>query len=207
MTDHKERALELVRSHLDRFLAGDAPGLCGRKSACGKWIRAGTNDVSAERNVRFVRREFARLGFGGDGDLLEWWVRVPGLELPRGSLFGVKGESDALLAPRQLERVPEWRWNRWLPLAGDRSGGTFVLDVARIESAVEPVYFVDYELGIDRAAYRVASGLWPFLHGFLLDGVLPYRTQPRWWPFDRHRMADFDPDLLALGTPIPLPWE
>jgi hypothetical protein len=114
---------------------------------------------------------------------------------------------------------PGWRKRGWIPIAGDGCGDNYLLDTSVVvghdprqltlptltplAAGTHPVYFKDHETDSEALPeYVVASGLWTFLHFWLLRD-----RRGHTWPFDRKCVLAEDPALTAYQGDVPLPWD
>ena len=102
---------------------------------------------------------------------------------------------------RILDDSEYWRRKKWLPIARDRFGNTYVLPLGSEYKSVRPVLFIDNEVDSTKPAFAVASHLFYFLY-FLLGE----ETGERFWPFEESIVCRIDPDLALLDDAL-LPWK
>ncbi|MCL2119862.1 MAG: SMI1/KNR4 family protein [Planctomycetaceae bacterium] len=126
--------------------------------------------------------------------------------------------------------TPHWKNRGWTPVGTDGCGSYYlVIKHETSEGTLYPVIFADKEhtfiyegevsvfeeqgLFCDHISYVVASDLPHFLEGVFLyeehrkkywDGD-EYEYLNFWWPFDKKRVREFDPDIEKIG--IITPWD
>jgi hypothetical protein len=184
----------------------------------GTWPPTG---ASAWEIREFARRNDLRI----PPELEDWLAICNGAGVGPGGLYGIE-EID-----RELEYRPIWRRRGWIPLANDGSGNDYIFVIRNPPELSGPVFFLDHSGGeldpevLDRVpTYVVASGLWTFLRFLFLsevatrnnhklikkrdDGTYDFSECVRfYWPFDRERVLEADPDLKKYRGTIPLAWE
>jgi hypothetical protein len=171
-------------------LAAEVPGPPGEP------LPPGVTDADIESFAQ-------RTGLLVPPELQEWLRFTNGPCIGPGGVYGIRPLREHLDMERALEFLPEFRANRWLPLATDGCGDYYVLALGRQKHSPRPVFFVDpyQEGGYGVPTYAVASELWPFLR-FLFRRELGERG----WPFDPAVVLAAD-SALAGVTGAPLPWQ
>jgi len=99
-----------------------------------------------------------------------------------------------------LDTYPLWPDKKWLPVAGDGCGNTYVLIADPSDPLYLSVCFID-SAEPDMISYIVASGIWYFIQ-FLIEKE---KGEELHWPFDKEYVSSIDPDMLEL-EPTLLPW-
>jgi hypothetical protein len=145
-----------------------------------------------------LRRFEERVGMPVPQTLRDWLRLANGARIGPGGLFGIDTRK-SLDIENYLREYPEWRENRWLPVAGDGTGNYYVLVVGR-DDGCSPVFFVDTHEDPAEPAYIVGSDLWQFLR-FLLRK----ECGDRGWPFSRDKVVMEDP-AITLYDDVPQPW-
>ena len=132
--------------------------------------------------------------------LAQWLARHNGALVGPGGIFGIASD-DEFLDIESVRALLQWDETWWLPVAGDGVGNYYGMGTATSAEPEDLVFFVDTHEDPLRPAYAVASDMWHFLFGLLSgDG------DNAWWPFDRDRTLDADPQL-AQQRVVALPWE
>jgi len=135
---------------------------------------------------------------------LEEWLRISnGPLVGAGGLYGVgeQGESRASTIAEILNLHPGWKDLGWIPVGGDGCGDYYVLSTKNPTTNGNAVLFIDCHEDELKPAYAVASNLWRFLR-FHLRSELGHR----YWPFDKVRVLEEDPEL-ELVKGVVLPWQ
>lgn len=139
-----------------------------------------------------------RIGFKLPNSFRSWLTNTNGPCVGPGGIVGI-GISRGLQDLESIyELYPNWRANRWVPVAGDGCGNYYVLISGEYD--LVPVVFVDVIENADKPAFVVASNLYQFLV-FLFRRDLGESR----WPFDKNEVIGTDPKILELG--IALPWD
>ena len=155
-------------------------------------------------------------------EILEWMGVCNGALVKPGGIFSLTEIISS------YSNIPKWLENGWIPMASDGCGDYYVLDTrGKISTtSTHPIYFIDQK-DYNRADYIVASGLWKFLRFLLEDEILSSEnpidpsTDPwdddlqTWinpnskvyWPFNKNKVLEFDPDLAFYEGNVPFPWD
>lgn len=141
------------------------------------------------------------MGFDLPRELQYWLVQCNGLIAGPGGLYGTGTGDDFLDIEAKYEFYPQWRTNKWIPIAGDGHGNTYVLDVGRQCIDADAVFFIDSMESVDTPAYIVASGVLSFLR-FLLGR----EAGEVGWPFRREFVVARDAVVLTVIDSRLLPW-
>ena len=112
-----------------------------------------------------------------------------------GCLYGTGNEQRWLNIAMFYDGFPQWRDKRWIPVAGDGAGNTYVID-NHLPGA--PVAFVEPMDSPNVLQFYVASEYLIFLRELLQDSI-----SGTGWPFDADYVARVDPGIAELS---PLPW-
>jgi cell wall assembly regulator SMI1 len=142
-----------------------------------------------------------RLGFGIPRALEDWLLVCNGSLAGPGGLYGANTANENVDIAFHLDLYPAWRRKRWIPVAGDGTGGRYVIDAGHAYADHDAVYFIDTAESIDQPAYIVASDLHHFLT-FLLEK----EPGTRGWPFDAEFVTARDPRILDVKDRALLPW-
>ncbi len=145
----------------------------------------------------------------------EWWTYCNGVDLFSAELYGIGGGWSEFTA--------HWKERDWTPIAGDGCGSNYlVVKVETRDGLLYPVVFADHEHSVieengenqlcNQISYIVASDLPHFLEAVFLnelhDREHPDRDDDEylnfWWPFDKDRIREFDPNIEKAG--IVTPW-
>jgi hypothetical protein len=108
-----------------------------------------------------------------------------------------------------FKQYPKWKEAGWYPVASDGSGDLYFLNttISVPSTGTHPVCYMD-QTDFSKLNYVMASGLWRFLHFLFEDEYLSQSGIDRYWPFDREKVMEFDPEIEACGGKgLPLPWE
>ncbi len=111
-------------------------------------------------------------------------------------MFTSKPALDSL---RILADYPQWREERWIPVAGDGCGNYYLLVPEPGRSC--SVCFIDTISSPSELAYLAASDLWHFLT-FLLQA----EPEATGWPFNEEFVCGADPEIVACNAAV-LPWQ
>lgn len=133
--------------------------------------------------------------------LIRWLSVCNGQLAGPGGLYGSLPQSDHLDIPTVLR--PGWRERRWIPIAGDGCGDTYVLDAGRKHLPTDAVFFVD-QSDYDALDYVVASDLPTFLRQHLRQELAD--PEDHRWPFDPEATLAVDPRLAEVRPESLLPW-
>jgi hypothetical protein len=142
-----------------------------------------------------------RLGFDIPRDLEDWLLLANGTHAGPGGIYGANTTNENLDIAFHLDLYPSWRAKRWIPVAGDGTGGRYVIDADHAYADRDAVYFIDTSDSIDEPAYIVASDLPHFLQ-FLLEKELGSKG----WPFDQEYVTARDPRIPDVKDKALLPW-
>lgn len=139
-------------------------------------------------------------------DELKSWLRVcNGPRVGAGGFFGIRtgdyGDGRAFSIDECLEFHPDWIESRWIPVASDGCGNTYVLDGRDRKRC--PAFFVETCIDSKTPRYWVASSVLHLFEFLLLEELEEHR-----WPFQNPSwVLSKDQDIVTLGRGIPLPWE
>jgi hypothetical protein len=145
-----------------------------------------------------------QLGFPLPAELRRWLETCNGYTVGPWGFYGANAGNNHkkhLDIGDVVDLHPDWRSSRWIPVASDGCGSTYVLDASGAHGCRDAVYFVDC-FSPSELDYAVASSLPRFLT-FYLESDLPER--PRSWPFDREYVLARDPELASIDAEL-LPW-
>ena len=80
-----------------------------------------------------------------------------------GGVYGIRADRPFLDIETYLNDCPEWLKNKWLPVAGDSCGNTYVavLNSGNLDSC--PVFFIDHETDGNTLSHQIAPDFWTFL--------------------------------------------
>ena len=138
-----------------------------------------------------------RIGFQLPSLFRKWLMTTNGPCVGPGGIVGAK-------TPRELQNLesiydlhPNWKINRWVPVAGDGCGNYYLLLANQRD--VSPVVFVDVMKDSNKPTFIVGSNLWKFFLFLFLSELGESR-----WPFDREEVLKIDPQIAS--TPFLLPW-
>ena len=145
------------------------------------------------------------LGYALPIELGDWLRTSNGPLVGPGGVYGVPPAEKKLLITEHLKQNSAWQASRWIPVAGDGNGNTYVLDATPGIGSSHSVYFVDHE--DERECYRVASNLWLFLRFLFLSELARVHQEKPHWPFDKSYVLHFDPAIAMYSGAIVLPWE
>lgn len=134
-------------------------------------------------------------------DLRKWLKMCNGPCVGAGGLYGLRTAREHLDIELQLGMHPQWQQAKWIPIAGDGCGNSFVTTTRNDFGVGSPVLFVDCGSSPDTPAYIVASSIGHFLVFFL--GI---EVGKRGWPFDPDVVTQMDPSITAY-TGVALPWK
>ena len=152
--------------------------------------------------------------------IVEWLTYCNGMDMAFGYLNGI----DEVTNFCNREHISHWKERGWIPIAGDGCGNYYlVVKYETQDESLYPVVFVDHEdsaIGengenqlCNRISYIVASDLPHFLEVVLLyqEHHIQYQNKDDdeypdfWWPFDKERMLQFDPNIDKIE--IIKPWD
>lgn len=135
-----------------------------------------------------------RVGVPLPTQLTEWLSICNGPCVGQGGVYGIRPERPSLDIESCLASLPAWCRSKFIPVAGDGCGSSYVLSVTPFEG-LNPVFFVDHEdqWELEEPSYAVASSLWHFLH-FLFRKELGDKG----WPFESQKVLKEDPDLFKV---------
>ena len=144
--------------------------------------------------------------------IAEWLLYcngIPGMAF--GDLYGLNGVTD------YSEYTLHWKMRNWVPIAGDGCGSYYLVVKHETQEGIRyPVVFADHEDSVveengdnqlcNRISYLVASDLPHFLEAIFLKQCRDDdKSLEFWWPFDKERVLQFDPDIDKIG--IVKAWE
>lgn len=141
------------------------------------------------------------LEFDIPDELRQWLTMCNGTHAGPGGIYGTNTGNEDLNIEWNINLYGGWKSKRWVPIAGDGAGNSYIIDASRKYMDTEAVYFVDVMESVDKVSYVVASGVSEFLW-FLLSresGIIG-------WPFGREYVIDHDPAILTIKEPRILPW-
>jgi hypothetical protein len=141
-----------------------------------------------------------RIGGSMPASLRCWLSLCNGYIAGPGVLYGARPDDADLDLAVAINLWPEWRSRRWVPIASDGCGNSYLLDVAAGGSLPDVVYFVDCSADPSRLAYAVGSSIPRFLT-FLLECELGERR----WPFDSEYFLARDPHATSIDARY-MPW-
>lgn len=146
----------------------------------------------------------ARFGRPLPVEVRAWLLACDGAFVGCVPLLGVSGPGPSWRIDDVWETWPEWRELGWIPLASDGCGDYMVLDTTARCAESHPVYFLEHERSLAEPDFIMASGLWPFLEGFIRSAS----AEAEWedWPFIPEQALEHDPDLAFWRGSAPLPW-
>jgi hypothetical protein len=153
-------------------------------------------------------------------ELREWLLICDGAPVKPAGIFGLKE------IRKHYEWYPDWIEKGWIPTASDGCGDYYVLSTReRIKSASHPIYFLDQSDCLN-PAYIVASDLWVFFRFLFRDEMLAkdFVIKPEhyadellydsdelkgehYWPFEKDKVLEEDPDLADYAGDVPFPWD
>jgi len=121
------------------------------------------------------------------------------------------------------ELTSHWKQRHWTPIAGDGCGSYYLMIKHETrEGTLYPVVFADHEDSVieengenqlcNRISYLVASDLPHFLEAIFRHQEHYEQCRNRdddeyldfWWPFDKTKVRQFDPNIEKIG--IITPW-
>ena len=94
----------------------------------------------------------------------DWLKTCNGSILGAGGTYGIGVELGRLSIENQFEK--EWLELKWVPIAGDGCGNSYVVDCSR-DTCRGFVYFIDSS-DLCKIAFACASDAWRFMRFFLL---------------------------------------
>ena len=127
----------------------------------------------------------------------EWLMICNGSLLGPGGTYGIGSHLGRLSMEMQME--PEWIPLKWIPIASDGCGNSYVVDCSESE-LWGTVYFID-SMQLDRVAFAAATDVWHFLQFLLLRDLGETN-----WPMEREDTLKLDPDLVRIPSAL-LPWK
>ena len=142
-----------------------------------------------------------RTGIDLPNELREWLKISNGPCVGPGGLLGIRPERKALDIELVLDILPSWRTKKWIPVAGDGCGNSYICPSTWGYGTCCPVMFIDTIEGVDSPSYVVASSV-----GHFLIAILEREVGARGWPFDRDTVIAADPEMLNV-TGVPMPWK
>lgn len=161
-----------------------------------------------------------RFGVPIPDQLAEWLLFTNGSQIADFSrMVGIgKKENDIWDVESYYNVCPILRDNGWIPVADDGCGNLYLILTQTISGPSNPVAFLDHEKGYD-LDFVVASELWYFWEGLLNRELFiaemtatwsreDFREQEfpeYWWPHDKEKVLEFDPDIEKV--PLNKPWD
>ncbi len=94
----------------------------------------------------------------------DWLLFCNGPNVAEGGVYGIRPDRPFLDIESHLAYEPEWRKNKWLPVAGDGCGNYYVAVLDPDDLTSCPIFFVDHEVDYDELNHQIASDFWTFLH-------------------------------------------
>ncbi|MCI0643222.1 MAG: SMI1/KNR4 family protein [Gemmataceae bacterium] len=160
-------------------------------------------------------------------DLRKWLKTANGAWVGPGGIFGIRPQDPFLDIESRLEESSICKKKKWIPVAGDGCGNSYIMPTDGDLGAQFPILFVNsishemYVVGSDLCHFLVflleadlkESELVPNYKKLLEKGDLPNLMtypvgDPVWskWPFDKQFVVKNDPAILKLPKSL-LPWE
>jgi hypothetical protein len=166
-----------------------------------------------------------RTGIDLPQDVRSWLMLSNGPLVGPGGLYGIRTPKSFLDIESQLHSYPQWKTEKWVPVAGDGCGNYYLVNTQGEFGEGHPVFFIDTIASKDLPSHIVASDIGHFLIGILeqeLDsqnrhelaglshaelcaGGSPLEQFTGRWPFDEHSTIEFDPHILDFPG-LTLPW-
>lgn len=131
-------------------------------------------------------------------NLHSWLQFSNGSYLGPGGVYGIDNGTEHLDASIVLQDFPVWSEKKWIPVAGDGSGNTYVLVADPQDPLFSSVGFIDTTGGDDKITYLVASDIWCFLQ-FLINK----EKGEKGWPFQKEYVSTNDPGILKFERLLP----
>ncbi|MCL2349146.1 MAG: SMI1/KNR4 family protein [Planctomycetaceae bacterium] len=181
------------------------------------------------RSLEQITETEKKYGFILPPPIVEWLTYCGGISMmAHGVLYGLDEITDDFCS----EHTSHWKKREWTPIGGDGCGSYYLVvkREERVGTAYPPVFidrypvvFVDHEDSAieedgesrlcNHITYMVASDLPHFLEAIFLyqEHGEQYRDceggeyPDFWWPFDKTRVRQFDPDIEKIG--IIAPWD
>lgn len=141
------------------------------------------------------------LGYSLPEPLREWLRVSNGPFVGPGGAFGIDTGRKSLEIKTYLDANPQWKDRKWIPVAGDGCGNSYVLVASGEFGPGLPVIFVETSADPDAPSFIAASSLVRLLI-FLMESNLS-KTR---WPFDREAVLQRDPEIGSFHG-LQLPWE
>jgi len=140
-------------------------------------------------------------------EIKEWFNCCNGAEVNPGGIYSLSSLGEEASLGWYLENYPEWKENKWFPIASDGCGDLYIMAAKTTipSTGTHPICFLD-QSDFVRPQYAVSSGLWKFLYLLLHTEILNEQGGIAYWPFNKEAVLAVDP-ALAECRDIALPWE
>lgn len=129
-----------------------------------------------------------------------WLLCHNGASVGPGGLYGVRALRESLDIEQEMSLFPAWRDKGWIPVSGDGCGNRYVCCTEKASVPADTVLFIDLIENSRSPSYAVATSMWHFIHGLLLEEI-----GETWWPFEKNRVLLSDPALAQLEARLQ-PW-
>jgi hypothetical protein len=133
-------------------------------------------------------------------DLKEWLKYSNGSFTGPGGLYGLGNGIEHLNIETYYSYYPRWKQKKWIPISGDGTGNSYIVDANKDSSTYGAVFFIDTTENPNEISYVVASDLWHFLF-FLMKN----EDAQTGWPFSREYVISVDKKLETIDGAL-LPW-
>jgi hypothetical protein len=139
-----------------------------------------------------------------DGNFKEWLFVSNGSHAGRGGFYGIGYTNDSIALGYKVN--PHWFLSRWVPVAGDGFGNTYLVDCSDLPTRGF-IFFIDSFTDTSKVTYYVASDFWRFMYMMLLceSDNSDENNDEDLWPFNETFVLSVDP-RIALAPSALLPW-